>query len=292
MSAPIPGPVLEPPTANAPRSGASTGIGLAIARRFATEGAAVFLTGRRKAELDAAAQQQIGERATGVRSDVSRTADLDRLFEGIAERSGRLDIVVANAGVGGYEPLGQITEEDYERTTAVNLKGTIFTVQKALPLLDAGASVILLSSSAALLFGQLELASRQSSLRVELGESIELFDQVVPRWGRGVRGGLRVHGAIVLAGGDAAADGGGGAGHHGCSCGSSDQAGSSAAGVTSTRPASATTAGTSTRTPHHAQAHHELQLPCQTAGRTPHPTRHARLLEPYRNMESSSDSDG
>ncbi|OIV37482.1 short-chain dehydrogenase [Mangrovactinospora gilvigrisea] len=130
-------------------TGASTGIGLAIARRFAAEGATVYLTGRRKAELDAAVQQ-IGDRAIAVPSDVSRTDDLDRLFEGIAARSGRLDIVVANAGVGGYEPLGLITEEDYERTTAVNLKGTIFTVQKALPLLDAGASVILLSSSAAL----------------------------------------------------------------------------------------------------------------------------------------------
>ncbi len=131
-------------------TGASTGIGLAIARRFAAEGATVYLTGRRKSELDAAVEQ-IGSRAIGVRGDVSDLDDLDRLFAGITERSGRLDVVVANAGVGDFGPLGEITEEEYDRTTAINLKGTVFTVQKALPLLSAGASVILLSSSAALL---------------------------------------------------------------------------------------------------------------------------------------------
>ncbi|SEG82609.1 NAD(P)-dependent dehydrogenase, short-chain alcohol dehydrogenase family [Actinacidiphila yanglinensis] len=130
-------------------TGASTGIGLAIARRFAEEGATVYLTGRRKAELDAAVAH-VGGRAIGVRSDVSQLDDLDRLFTEITDRSGRLDIVVANAGVGDYGPLGEITEEEYERTTSINLKGTIFTVQKALPLLSAGASVTLLSSSAAL----------------------------------------------------------------------------------------------------------------------------------------------
>ncbi|MFB7635399.1 SDR family NAD(P)-dependent oxidoreductase [Streptomyces sp. NPDC056149] len=130
-------------------TGASTGIGLAIARRFAAEGATVYLTGRRKAELEHAVDQ-IGDRAIGIRSDVSQLADLDRLFAEITERSGRLDIVVANAGVGDSGPLGTITEEEYDRTTSINLKGTVFTVQKALPLLPAGASVILLSSSAAL----------------------------------------------------------------------------------------------------------------------------------------------
>jgi NAD(P)-dependent dehydrogenase (short-subunit alcohol dehydrogenase family) len=130
-------------------TGASTGIGLAIARRFAAEGATVYLTGRRKTQLDAAVEQ-VGSRGIGIRSDVSDLDDLDRVFAQIGERSGRLDIVVANAGLGDVEPLGLITEEEYERTTAVNLKGTIFTVQKALPLLAAGASVILLSSSAAL----------------------------------------------------------------------------------------------------------------------------------------------
>ncbi|MGW5818154.1 SDR family NAD(P)-dependent oxidoreductase [Streptomyces noursei] len=130
-------------------TGASTGIGLAMARRFAAEGATVYLTGRRKAELEAAVEQ-VGDRAVGIRSDVSQLDDLDRLFTEITERSGHLDIVVANAGVGDFGPLGEITEEAYDRTTAINLKGTVFTVQKALPLLSAGASVILLSSSAAL----------------------------------------------------------------------------------------------------------------------------------------------
>ncbi|MGH8919019.1 MAG: SDR family NAD(P)-dependent oxidoreductase, partial [Actinomycetes bacterium] len=130
-------------------TGASAGIGLAIARRFAAEGATVYLTGRRKAELDAAAGQ-VGSSGIGIQSDVSSLADLDRLFAEITERSGHLDIVVANAGVGDFGPLGKITEQEYDRTTAVNLKGTVFTVQKALPLLRSGASVILLSSSAAL----------------------------------------------------------------------------------------------------------------------------------------------
>ncbi|GAA2190717.1 glucose 1-dehydrogenase [Streptomyces bangladeshensis] len=130
-------------------TGASTGIGLAIARRFAAEGATVYLTGRRKAELNTAVAQ-VGSHGIGIQGDVSRLDDLDRLFAEITKRSGRLDIVVANAGVGDYRPLGQITEEEYEQTTSINLKGTIFTVQKALPLLSAGASVTLLSSSAAL----------------------------------------------------------------------------------------------------------------------------------------------
>src|SRR5258707_3895682 len=94
-------------------TGASTGIGLAIARRFAAEGATVYLTGRRKAELDAAVEQ-IGSRAIGIASDVSQLDDLDRLFAEITERSGRLDIVVANAGVGDFGPLGEITEEEYD----------------------------------------------------------------------------------------------------------------------------------------------------------------------------------
>jgi len=129
-------------------TGASTGIGLAVARRFAAEGATVYLTGRRKAELEAAVEQ-VGSHAIGIQSDVSELDDLDRLFAEIAERSGGLDIVVANAGVGDFGPLGEITEEAYDRTTSINLKGTVFTVQKALPLLSAGGSVILLSSSAA-----------------------------------------------------------------------------------------------------------------------------------------------
>lgn len=130
-------------------TGGSTGIGLAIARRFAAEGATVYLTGRRKAELDAAVEA-IGEQAVGVQSDVSKLDDLDRVFATVEARSGRLDVVVANAGVGEYARLGDVTEENYDKTSDINVKGTLFTVQKALPLLPDGASVILLSSSAAL----------------------------------------------------------------------------------------------------------------------------------------------
>ncbi|MEU3708490.1 SDR family NAD(P)-dependent oxidoreductase [Streptomyces catenulae] len=130
-------------------TGASSGIGLAIARRFATEGATVYLTGRRTTELEAAAAQ-IGPRGIAIQGDTSNLDDLNRLYAEISDRSGRLDVVVANAGVGDYGPLGAITEEEYERTTSINLKGTIFTVQKALPLLTPDASVILLSSSSAL----------------------------------------------------------------------------------------------------------------------------------------------
>jgi NAD(P)-dependent dehydrogenase (short-subunit alcohol dehydrogenase family) len=102
-------------------TGASTGIGLAIARRFAAEGATVYLTGRRKIELDAAVEQ-VGSRGIGIQSDVSRLDDLDRLFAQITEHSGHLDIVVANAGVGDFGPLGRITEQEYDRTTSINFK--------------------------------------------------------------------------------------------------------------------------------------------------------------------------
>lgn len=134
---------------NALVTGASSGIGLAIARRFAAEGATVYLTGRREAELDAAVAQ-VGARGIAIQGDASDLDDLDRLFAEIANRSGHLDVVVVNAGVGDYGPLGAITEEEYDRTASINLKGTVFTVQKALPLLAAGASVTLLSSSSAL----------------------------------------------------------------------------------------------------------------------------------------------
>jgi NAD(P)-dependent dehydrogenase (short-subunit alcohol dehydrogenase family) len=127
-------------------TGGSTGIGLAIASRFADEGATVYLTGRHEAELSAAVEA-VGEGAIGVQSDVSKLDDLDRLFEEIEAHSGRLDVVVANAGVAELAPLGEITEEQYAKTFDTNVKGTLFTVQKALPLLPDGASVIVLSST-------------------------------------------------------------------------------------------------------------------------------------------------
>ncbi|MGY4929310.1 SDR family NAD(P)-dependent oxidoreductase [Streptomyces sp. 900105755] len=127
-------------------TGGSTGIGLAIARRFVEEGATVYVTGRRKAELDAAVET-LGGRAIGIQSDVSQLSALDDLFAIIQGGSGRLDVVVANAGGAELARLGEITEEQYRSTFDINVKGTIFTVQKALPLLSDGASVILLSST-------------------------------------------------------------------------------------------------------------------------------------------------
>jgi NAD(P)-dependent dehydrogenase (short-subunit alcohol dehydrogenase family) len=127
-------------------TGGSTGIGLAIASRFVAEGATVYLTGRRKTELDAAVES-LGGRAIGIQGDVSHLDDLDHLFAIIQDGSGRLDVVVANAGGGGLSRLGEISEEEYRSTFDINVKGTIFTVQKALPLLPDGASVIVLSST-------------------------------------------------------------------------------------------------------------------------------------------------
>lgn len=127
-------------------TGGSTGIGLGIARQLAVEGATVFITGRRQAELDDAVKQ-IGPPAIGVRGDVSKLSDLDRLYEIVRSKVSHLDIVVANAGIGEFAPLGAISEESYDRTFDINVKGTLFTVQKALPLLRDGGSIILTSST-------------------------------------------------------------------------------------------------------------------------------------------------
>ena len=127
-------------------TGANSGIGLASARRFASEGARVFMTGRRKGELDEAVAE-VGHGARGVQGDVANLADLDRLYEVVREEAGRIDVLFANAGGGALMPLADITEEHYDRTFATNVKGTLFTVQKALPLLRDGASVILTGSA-------------------------------------------------------------------------------------------------------------------------------------------------
>jgi NAD(P)-dependent dehydrogenase (short-subunit alcohol dehydrogenase family) len=129
-------------------TGGNSGIGLATAKRFAAEGARVFVTARREAELDAAVAA-IGGSAVGIRSDISKLDDLDRLFHRIREAAGKLDILFANAGGGEFVPLPAISEEHYERTFATNVKGTLFTVQKALPLMASGASIILTGSTAA-----------------------------------------------------------------------------------------------------------------------------------------------
>jgi NAD(P)-dependent dehydrogenase (short-subunit alcohol dehydrogenase family) len=126
-------------------TGGSSGIGLATAKRFVKEGAYVFVTGRREPEL-AAASKEIGRNVTAVRGDVSNLDDLDRLFAQIKREKGRLDIVFANAGVAKYAPFGTITEEHYDSIFDINVKGLLFTVQKALPLLPDGASIILNAS--------------------------------------------------------------------------------------------------------------------------------------------------
>src|SRR5438128_8570179 len=126
-------------------TGGNSGIGLATAKRFVNEGAYVFITGRRDAEL-AAAVKEMGRSVTGVRGDVSNLADLDRLFAQIKREKGKLDIVFANAGVARFAPFGTITEELYDSIFDINVKGLLFTVQKALPLLPDGASIILNAS--------------------------------------------------------------------------------------------------------------------------------------------------
>jgi NAD(P)-dependent dehydrogenase (short-subunit alcohol dehydrogenase family) len=126
-------------------TGGNSGIGLATAKRFVNEGAYVFITSRRDREL-AAAVGEIGRNVTGVQGDVSNLGHLDRLFAQIKGEKGKLDIVFANAGVAKYAPLGKITEELYDSIFSINVKGLLFTVQKALPLLPDGASIILNAS--------------------------------------------------------------------------------------------------------------------------------------------------
>lgn len=127
-------------------TGGSTGIGLGAAKELAAQGARVFITGRRQAELDAAVAE-IGPAATALRADASVLSDLDAVYAQIAKTAGRLDILFANAGGGDMLPLGAITEEHFDRIFGTNVRGVLFTVQKALPLLSQGASVILTSST-------------------------------------------------------------------------------------------------------------------------------------------------
>ncbi|MGW3729316.1 SDR family NAD(P)-dependent oxidoreductase [Streptomyces sp. F001] len=129
-------------------TGGSTGIGLATAVRLADEGAYVFVTGRREAELEAAVKTIGADRATAVVGDISKPEDLDRLYEAVRARGKSLDVLVANAAVGAFVTLEQTTEEHFDQTFAVNVRGTLFTVQKALPLLNDGASIVLVGSTA------------------------------------------------------------------------------------------------------------------------------------------------
>ena len=126
-------------------TGGNSGIGLATAKRFVAEGAYVFVTGRRQAELDAAVKE-IGDNVTAVQGDVVKLADLDRLYATVKAKTGRIDILFANAGISSMTPLGEITEEDYDSIFDCDVKAVLFTVQKALPLMPDGASVILNAS--------------------------------------------------------------------------------------------------------------------------------------------------
>lgn len=127
-------------------TGGNSGIGLATAIRFAAEGAQVVIVGRRQEQLDNALQL-IGHDAIAIQADVAKLDDLDRVFAEVKVATGRIDILFANAGLGEFQPIGSITEESFDRTFGINVKGTLFTVQKALPLMGDGGSVILTGST-------------------------------------------------------------------------------------------------------------------------------------------------
>ncbi len=126
-------------------TGGSTGIGLATAKQFVAEGAYVYITGRRQPELDAAVKT-IGSNVTAIRADASNLADLDRLYAQIKQEKGRLDVLFANAGGGEFAAIGSITEEHFDKTFNTNVKGLLFTVQKALPLIPNGGAIVLNAS--------------------------------------------------------------------------------------------------------------------------------------------------
>jgi NAD(P)-dependent dehydrogenase (short-subunit alcohol dehydrogenase family) len=187
-------------------TGGTSGIGLATARLFAAEGATVFISGRRQAELDAAVDA-IGSNAVGVQADSANPADLDRLFDTVRTRAGRIDALYVNAGGGAMLPLGEITEAHYADTFDRNVKGTIFTVQNALPLLAQGAAVVLTGSTAAVtgtpafsVYG----ASKAAVRALARSWILDVKD-------RGIRinvispGPVRTPGLVELAGPDAAA---------------------------------------------------------------------------------------
>jgi NAD(P)-dependent dehydrogenase (short-subunit alcohol dehydrogenase family) len=160
-------------------TGGTSGIGLATAQRLALEGATVVVTGRRQLELDATVQT-IGRNASGVRGDIASLDDLDVLITAIKERHGRLDILFANAGTGELLPLGAITEAHVDRILGVNVKGTLFTVQKVLPLMPAGSAIVLNGSMAAskgMSAFSVYAASKAALRAFARGWSVELKDR-------------------------------------------------------------------------------------------------------------------
>jgi len=165
-------------------TGGGSGIGLASARRFIEEGAFVYIFGRRQEVLDKALAS-LGESARAVRGSVSELADLDRLFDTVKAERGGLDILFANAGTGSFAPLGAITSEQYEQTFDVNVKGVLFTVQKALPLMKAGGSIVLTGSTTG------EMGTPQFSVYSATKAAVRNFAR---SWAQDLRGtGIRVN---------------------------------------------------------------------------------------------------
>lgn len=186
-------------------TGGSTGIGLAVAKRFALEGATVYITGRRQAELDAAAAD-IGHGAVALSVDSAQLAQVHGLFERVKADHGKLDILVANAGGGSMLPLGEITEAHYQDTFDRNVKGTLFTVQSALPLMGAGGAVIMTGSTAA------SSGTPAFSVYAASKAAVRAFARnwILDLQGRGIRintlspGPIETPGLVGLAGPDAA----------------------------------------------------------------------------------------
>ena len=164
-------------------TGGTEGIGLATAKLFVKEGAYVFITGRRQKELDEAVKA-IGSNVSGVQGDVAQLADLDRLYEEVSKVKGRIDTVFANAGVGEFVPFGAVTEEHFDKLFNINVRGTLFTVQKALPLLKDGGSIILNGSVASVKVRQPSACTPQvrppSALSCEPGLQISRTVASVP----------------------------------------------------------------------------------------------------------------
>lgn len=186
-------------------TGGTSGIGLAAAQAFAAEGAAVFVTGRREEELQKAVKA-IGPRATGVRADMSKLADIDRLYDAVQQRHPQIDVLFANAGGGSMLPLGAITEEHYDDIFGRNVKGVVFTVQKALPLLRDGAAIILTGSTTSIqgtAAFSIYSASKAAVRNLARSWTLDLKE-------RGIRvnvispGPVRTPGLVELAGSDAA----------------------------------------------------------------------------------------